>query len=101
MKNPPHPGLSVLHDCIEPLGLSVDEAADKLGISNKLLSDIVSCKARITPEVAIRLDKAFGGNARGWYLLQANYDMAQAMKNAGEIEIERIPHANLVPETLG
>lgn len=82
MKNPPHPGLSVLHDCIEPLGLTVAESAGKLGISEKLLSDIVRCKARITPEVAIRLDKAFGGNAECWYLLQADYDMAQAKKHA-------------------
>ena len=63
MKNPPHPGLSVRQDCLEPLGLSVSEAARKLGVSRKQLSDIVSCRAGISPEMAIRLGKAFGGGA--------------------------------------
>ena len=63
MKNPPHPGLSVRHDCLEPLGLSVTEAARKLGVSRKQLSDIVNCRSGISPEMAIRLDKAFGGGA--------------------------------------
>lgn len=56
MTNPPHPGLSVRHDCLEPLGLSVSEAARKLGISRKQLSDIVNCRSGISPETAIRLD---------------------------------------------
>ena len=58
--NPPHPGLSVRHDCLKPLNLSVTEAARKLGISRKQLSDIVNCRSGISPEIAIRLDKAFG-----------------------------------------
>jgi len=61
MKNPPHPGLSVRHDCLEPLGLSVTAAAKKLGVSRKQLSDIVNGHSGISPEMAIRLDKAFGG----------------------------------------
>ena len=65
MKNPPHPGLSVRHDCLEPLGLSVTEAARKLGVSRKQLSDIVNCRSGISPEMAIRLDKAFGGGEGG------------------------------------
>ena len=63
MKSPPHPGLSVRHDCLEPLGLSVTEAAQKLGVSRKRLSNIVNCQSRIFPEMAIRLDKVFGGGA--------------------------------------
>lgn len=63
MKNPPHPGLSVRHDCLEPLGLSVTEAARKLGVSRKQLSDIVNGHSGISPEMAIRLDMAFGGGA--------------------------------------
>ena len=55
MKNPPHPGLSVRHDCLEPLGLSVTEAARKLGVSRKQLSDIVHCRSRVSPEMAIRI----------------------------------------------
>ena len=63
MKNPPHPGLSVRHDCLEPLGLSVTEAARHPGVNRKQLSDIVNGHAGISPEMAIRLDKAFGGGA--------------------------------------
>ena len=71
MKNPPHPGLSVRYDCLEPLGLSVAEAARKLGVDDEELSDIVNRQASISPEMAIRLDKAFGGSAIIWYRMQA------------------------------
>jgi addiction module HigA family antidote len=90
MKMPPHPGLSVRHDCIEPLGLTVSEAAKRLGVSRKQLSDIVNARAGLSPEMAIRLDKAFGGGAETWYRLQAAYDLAQAMKRADEIKVERL-----------
>lgn len=90
MKNPPHPGLSVRYDCLEPLGLSVTEAARRLGVSRKQLSSIVNGRAGISAEMAIRLDKAFGGGATTWYQLQAAYDMAQAMKIAGDIRVERV-----------
>ena len=90
MKNPPHPGLSVRHDCLEPLGLSVTEAAKRLGVSRKQLSAIVNGHAGISPEMAIRFDKAFGGGASTWYRLQAAYDLAQAMKQADRIRIERL-----------
>ncbi len=93
MKNPPHPGLSVRHDCLEPLGLSVSEAARKLGVSRKQLSDIVNCRAGISPEMAIRLDKAFGGGAETWYRLQSAYALAQAMHKADQIHVERLSPA--------
>ncbi len=90
MKSPPHPGLSVRHDCLEPLGLSVTEAAKKLGVSRKQLSDVVNGHSGISPEMAIRLDKAFGGGADTWYRLQAAYDLTRAMKNADRIQVERL-----------
>ncbi len=90
MKNPPHPGLSVRRDCLKPLGLNVTEAAKHLGVDRKQLSDIVNCKAGISPEMAIRLDKAFGGGAGTWLRLQAAYDLAQAMKHADEIKVDRL-----------
>ena len=93
MKDPPHPGLSVRHDCLEPLELNVTEAARRLGVSRKQLSDIVNCRAGISPVMAIRLDKAFGGGADTWLRLQAAYDLAQAMKHADEIEVERLSRA--------
>ncbi|MCY3738112.1 MAG: HigA family addiction module antitoxin [Gemmatimonadaceae bacterium] len=90
MKNPPHPGLSVRYDCLEPLGLSFAEAARRLRVSRKWLSDIVNCRAGISPEMAIRLDKAFGGGAGTWLRLQAAYDLAQARKHADEIKVDRL-----------
>ena len=90
MKNPPHPGLSIRHDCLEPLGLSVTEAAKRLGVSRKQLSDVVNGHSGISPQLAIRLDKAFGGGANTWYRLQATYDLAQAMKQADQIKVERL-----------
>ena len=90
MKNPPYPGLSIRHDCLEPLELTVTEAAKKLGVSRKQLSNIVNGHSGISPQMAIRLDKAFGGGANTWYRLQAAYDLAQAMKQADQIKVERL-----------
>ena len=93
MKNPPHPGQSVRYDCLEPLGLTVTEAPARLGVSRKQLSDIVNSHSGISPEMAIRLDKAFGGGAETWYRLRAAYDMAQAMRRADGIKVERVAPA--------
>ena len=93
MKNPPHPGLSVRHNCLEPLGLSVTEAAKKLGVSRKQLSDVVNGHSGISPEMAIRLDKAFGGGAETWFRLQAAFDLAQAMRHADQIKVDRLTRA--------
>ena len=93
MKNRPHPSLSVRHDCLDPLGLNVTEAARQLGISRKQLSDIVNCHAGISSEMAIRLDKAFGGGAETWLRLQAAYDLAQAMKRVDQFKVERLQPA--------
>ena len=90
VKKPPHPGLSVRHDCIEPLGLTVAAAAKRLGVSRKQLSDIVNGHAGISPEMAIRLDKAFGGGAETWYRMQAAYDLALALARAGGIKVKRL-----------
>ena len=90
MKNPPHPGLSVRHDCLEPLDLNVTEAARKLGVSRKQLSDIVNCRSGISPEMAIRLDKAFGGGADTRYRLQSTWELSQALRKADQIKVERL-----------
>ncbi len=94
MKNLSHPGLSIRPDCLEPLGLSVTEAAKKLGVSRKQLSDVVNGRSGISPQMAIRLDKAFGGGANTWYRLQAAYDLAQAMRQADQIKVERLSTAS-------
>jgi addiction module HigA family antidote len=90
MKNPPHPGQSVRADCLEPLGLSVTEAAKVLGVSRQALNNLIHGQAGISPEMAIRLDKAFGGGADTWLRLQAAYDLAQAEKNADKIKVRRV-----------
>jgi addiction module HigA family antidote len=90
MKNPPHPGQSVRSDCLEPLGLTVTEAAEALGVSRQALNNLINGQAGISPEMAIRLDKAFGGGADTWLRLQAAYDLAQAEKNADKIKVRRL-----------
>ena len=80
MKEPPHPGLSIRYDCLEPLDLTVSEGAKILDVSRQALNNIVNGKAGISPEMAIRLDKAFGGTAEAWLALQSAYDLAQAKK---------------------
>ncbi len=90
MKNPPHPGLSVRDDCLEPLGFSVTEAARTLGVNRKLLSDIVNCRSGVSLDMAFRLDKAFGGGADTWYRLQSAWDLAQARQKARHHRVEKL-----------
>ena len=89
MKEPPHPGLSVRHDCLEPLGLTITDGAKVLGVSRQALNSLVNAKGGISPEMAIRLDKAFGGTADAWLALQTAYDLAQAKKTAKNIIVKR------------
>ncbi len=98
MKNPPHPGRIVRQECIEPLGLSVTEGAKALGVSRNALSELVNERRGISPEMAIRLDKAFGGGADTWHRMQAAYDMAQAMKNADKIKVQGVLQPGLGAE---
>jgi len=91
MKNPPHPGGAVLHDCIEPLGLTITDAAEKLGVSRFTLSELVNGKRGISPEMAVRLSKVFGGSAESWLVQQAQYDLAQV--DTGRIKVKRLEPA--------
>jgi antitoxin HigA-1 len=76
MKNPPHPGGIVLRQCVEPLGLSITEAAAALGVTRNTLSELVNGKRGISPEMAVRLAKVFGGSEEGWLVQQAQYELA-------------------------
>jgi len=76
MKNPPHPGGVVLRQCIEPLGLSITDAAAALGVTRTTLSELVNGKRGISPEMAVRLSKVFGGSAESWLVQQAQYELA-------------------------
>jgi addiction module HigA family antidote len=89
MFDPPHPGLSIKHDCLNPLDLTVTEAASILGVTRQALNNVVNAKAGISPEMAIRLDKAFGGGADIWLKMQAAYDLAQVMKRSDEIVVSK------------
>ena len=93
MKNPPHPGRIVRGECIEALGLTVTEAARALGVTRQALNNLVNLKAGISPEMAIRLSKAFGSNPEVWLGMQMAYDLAQLEKEAGKIKVQRIAAA--------
>ena len=90
MKNPPHPGRIVRDECLEPLGLSVTAAAKALGVSRNAVSELVNERRGVSPEMAIRLSKAFGSSPEVWAGLQLAYDMAQAMRHADRLKVARI-----------
>jgi addiction module HigA family antidote len=86
--NPPHPGGIVRRQCLEPLGLTVTEAAKGLGVTRQALSDLVNEKAGISVEMSIRLSKAFGSSPETWLGLQMAHDLWKARNRAEEIEVE-------------
>ena len=89
MKKRPHPGLFVLRQCIAPLKLTITEAAAALGVTRTTLSELVNGKRGISPEMAVRLSKVFGGSAESWLTQQAQYDLAQ-------VRVDRIKVRRLV-----
>ncbi len=89
MKNPPHPGRSIRTACLEPLGLSVTEGAKVLGVTRQALNNVVNGKAAISPEMAIRLSKAFGSTPDTWLRMQLAYDLAAARKDESKIKVRR------------
>jgi addiction module HigA family antidote len=90
IKNPPHPGLHVRHDCLEPLGLSVTKGAKALGVTRQALNNLVNGKSGISPEMAVRLSKAFGGSPAVWLRMQMDYDLAQVERSAAKINVRRL-----------
>lgn len=88
MKNPPHPG-RIVRDALEDLNLSIIEAAEGLGIRRQQLHKILAARSAITPEVAVRLEKALGNTADTWLRMQMNYDLAQVRQNAS-IKVKRL-----------
>ena len=89
MYNPPHPGGIVRRQCLEPLGLSVTRAAAGLGVTRRVLSELVNGKARVSIDMAIRLSKAFGSTPETWLGMQMAYDLWQARDRAEQITVER------------
>ena len=89
MSNPPHPGRSIRENCLEPLGLNVTEAAKVLGVARHTLSRVLNGHAAISPEMAIRLEKAGWSNAEFWLRRQTTYDLVQARKEENRINVGR------------
>ena len=83
-----HPGATVREDCIERNGLSVTDAARILGVDRQTLSNLLNARSGISPEMAVRLEKAFGTPAREWLIRQLNYELAGVMRRADEIEVQ-------------
>ena len=90
MHNPPHPGEVLRELCIEPLGITVTDAARSLGVSRKTLSAILNERAGISPEMAIRLSKAFDTTAESWLNQQMHYDLWVTSQSLGEIDVEKL-----------
>jgi addiction module HigA family antidote len=91
MKNPPHPGLIVLQECVEPSKLSITDAATALGVTRNTLSELVNGKRGISPEMAVRLSCVFGGSEEGWLIQQAQYDLAHVERD--RIQLRRLEFA--------
>ena len=96
MKNPAHPGRIVRSACLEPLGLSVTAGAKILGVTRQALNNIVTGKSGISPEMAIRLTKAFGSTEETWLGMQLAYDLAAARRGESKIKV----HRQHVPQEL-
>jgi len=90
MHNPPHPGEVLRNPCLEPLGVSVTEAAEALGVSRKTLSAILNGRAGISPEMAVRLSIAFEMSAESWLSQQTHYDLWQAEQHRDELGVARL-----------
>ncbi len=83
-----HPGTTVRQDCIEKNGLSVTDAARILGVDRQTLSNLLNARSGISPEMAVRLEKAFGTSAREWLLRQLDFELAEVMRRANKIKVE-------------
>ena len=93
MHNPPHPGEFIRRQCLEPLGLTVTEAAKGLAVSRNTLSMLLNGRLGISPEMAIRLSQAFGGSPQSWLQQQMQYDLWHVQQNRKKIAVRRFAAA--------
>ena len=97
MKSPAHPGGFIKHEIIEPLELTVTAAAGVLGVTRAALSTLLNERAHLSPEMALRVEKAFGVSMDTLMRMQNSYDIAQTRKREGEIKVARFaggPHSH-------
>ena|SRR5688572_13674142 len=97
MKKPPHPGRIVKQECLEPLHLTITDAAKHLRVTRQALNNLVNQKAGVSPEMAIRLSKAFGSSPETWLGLQMDYDLTQAGKKASALKITKLSAQEPLP----
>jgi addiction module HigA family antidote len=90
MHNPPHPGEIIREFCIEPLNLSVTEAANALGVTRKTLSALLNGRSGISPEMALRLSKVFGRTPEGWLRLQLQFDLSKTEQLVDIRKLKRV-----------
>jgi len=93
MHNPPHPGEVLRELCLQPLGLSVTQAAQALGVSRKTLSSILNGRSGISPEMAVRLSIAFNTTAESWLRQQLQFDLAQAESRRQSLQVKKLAAA--------
>ena len=93
MHDPPHPGEIIRTLCLEPLGLTVTQAAEALGVSRKTLSAILNGRAGISPEMAVRLSIAFGTSSESWLNQQTQYDLWHAERRRKKLRVARLASA--------
>ena len=93
MHNPPHPGEVIKRQCLEPLGLTVTEAAKGLGVSRNTLSMLLNGRLGISPKMAIRLSQGFGGSPESWLQQQMQYDLWLAQQREGKIKVQKFEAA--------
>ena len=93
MHNPPHPGEVIRELCLEPLGVTVTDAAKALGVSRKALSELLNGKTGVSPEMAIRLSIAFDTTPESWLTQQMHYDLWQAEQRRRDLHVEKIQAA--------
>lgn len=89
MKNPPHPG-EMIGDILAEMGVSISAAARGMGVTRQQLHNVIAGRSAISPEMALRLEKALGSSADAWMRMQVNYDLAQVRARASTIEVARL-----------
>ena len=96
MKQPVHPGKIIKH-AVEASGLSITEAAERLGVTRQTLSRVTNEKTSLSPEMAVRVSKAFGSTVEHWMRMQMAYDLANVEKTAKTIRVKRFPEMEPLP----